>query len=372
MMNARMSVHNTGFLKGIPIAFKCLAAGSAEHFMVYFLVEYWASKREGHGFMPKRTTICVGVLLTVAGVCWADSLISNGKTFENVCIRESASMYYVQVPSDGSVFSVPKSDVPAKDVSISTDAAQREALRQEWRRNYDQRQGVTTATEQTPASDPPPVEPASGRDVRRVRAVQPSEASQPAAGTRSARISVHNTGDGYVSRVNLKNVSMDEALKATLRPMNLDYRVEDGYIWISTPEKLRQESFEKPDTRYYELKSPGADTLPKIVVRNQSAAQVTGVAGSRGQGYGQGYGSNQSAGNAGYGGGGGSGGGYRTGGNQQAMGMGYGGGMGGLGMGGMPMAPRGPQFSNIAELFSTIDDRLVGETPAIIGISGLR
>ncbi len=332
--------------------------------------------------MLKRTTICVGVLLAGAGTCWGDSLIVAGETFENVCIRESASMYYVQVPSDGSVFSVPKSDVPAKDVSISTDAAQREALRQEWKRNHDQRQGVTVAAEQTPVPAPaasdPPVEPGSRRDVARVRAMQPSEASQQAAGTQSARISDHNTGDGYVSRVKLTNISMGEALKATLRPMNLDYRVEDGYVWISTPEKLRQESFERPETRYYELKSPGADTLPKIVVRDPGAAQVTtGAAGSRGQGYGEGNGNNRGGGKGGDGGGGGKGGGNRTGGTQQGRGMGYGGGAGGLGwggagMGGMPMAPRGPQFSNIAELFSTIDDRLVGETPAIIGISGLR
>jgi hypothetical protein len=31
----------------------------------------------------------------------------------------------------------------------------------------------------------------------------------------------------------------------------------------------------------------------------------------------------------------------------------------------------GVTFSNIAELFTNIDDRLVGETPAVIGMGGL-
>ncbi len=49
--------------------------------------------------------------------------------------------------------------------------------------------------------------------------------------------------DGIISYLNLKNVSLRQALKAILRPLGLDYSVESSFIWISTPEKIASESF---------------------------------------------------------------------------------------------------------------------------------
>ena len=302
--------------------------------------------------MLKRLYIGIGALLVGAGLCAADSISFEGKTLENVYIREGASMYYVQLPTDGTVTSVPKSRVGNQDVVISTDKAQRDALLTEWKRNNDKLrtppvQDNVPAPQQTVAPRAP-----SGD----IRAAQPIRSASAA----------NEPSDDMIPRVKLKNVPLRDALKATLRPLNLDYTVEKGYIRIAPPDKLRHEPYENLETRYYELKGASGETLPKVVVRNPGAA-VTGGAPGYGNGPGGGYRSGFSP---GYGGGGYSGGGY--GGGTGPYGGGYGGGMGMSGGGFQGGYISGPQFSNIAELFTTIDDRLVGEPPAQIGIGGLR
>ncbi|NLF59208.1 MAG: tetratricopeptide repeat protein, partial [Candidatus Hydrogenedens sp.] len=74
---------------------------------------------------------------------------------------------------------------------------------------------------------------------------------------------------GVVPYINLKNVSLREALQALLRPLGLDYSVQPGFIWISKPDIIRRESFEKIETRYYELRNAGSETLFKLVLRNR-------------------------------------------------------------------------------------------------------
>jgi len=71
--------------------------------------------------------------------------------------------------------------------------------------------------------------------------------------------------DGVVSSIKLTNVPLRQALKALLRPLNLDYEVQESFIWISTPERIRHETFEELETRYYELKNAGAETMFKLV-----------------------------------------------------------------------------------------------------------
>jgi len=226
--------------------------------------------------------------------------------------------------------------------------------------------------------------------------------------------------DGYVPYIKLEDVPLSDALKALLRPLNLSYSVQPGFLWISTAEKIRTESFEELETRIYELRNAGAETLFKIVVRNPGGqgGQNFGI-GGQGGGFGGGgqggfggggfggqggfggggqggfggggfgggggnfggggfgggggnfggggFGGGQGGfGGGGYGGGGGGygggGGGYGGGGGGYGGG-GYGGGGGGYGGGG------GRQFSNISDLFGTISDEQVGETPAVIGLS---
>ncbi len=224
--------------------------------------------------------------------------------------------------------------------------------------------------------------------------------------------------DGMVPYINLKSVTLRDALKALLRPLNLSFSVQPGFVWISTPDRIRLESFEELETRYYELRNAGAETLFKIVLRNPGGGgggMMGGMGGMGGRmgGYGGGmggYGGGMSGGygggmSGGYGGGGmggygggmsggyggGMSGGYGgggMGGYGGGMSGGYGGGMGGYGggMGGMGgygggMGGRGGmggygggggiQIQNISQLFGTINDAQVGETPAIIGTAGL-
>ena len=154
--------------------------------------------------------------------------------------------------------------------------------------------------------------------------------------------------DGMVSYITLKNVPLRDALKALLRPLNLDYSVQPGFIWISTPEKIRLESFEELETRYYELRNAGAETLFKIVLRNPGGSGGTGYGsggyggGGMSGGYGNrsGYGGGSSfGGSSGYGssfGGSGSYGGGSSYGSSSGFGGSYGSsGMGGYGSSGM-------------------------------------
>ena len=191
--------------------------------------------------------------------------------------------------------------------------------------------------------------------------------------------------DGYVPYIKLEDVPLSDALKALLRPLNLSYSVQPGFLWISTAEKIRTESFEELETRIYELRNAGAETLFKIVVRNPGGqgGQNFGIGGQGGGGFGGGGGGfggqgggfggqggggfggqgGGGFGGGGFGGGGGGFGGQGGGGFGGQGGGGFGGGGGGFGGGG------GRQFSNISDLFGSISDEQVGETPAVIGLS---
>ena len=83
-------------------------------------------------------------------------------------------------------------------------------------------------------------------DNRVIRPKDPSEADPTAK----------YMTNGVVSYVNLKNVTLREALKAVLRPLRLSYSTQKSFVWISTPEHLLHESFEELETRFYALQGP--------------------------------------------------------------------------------------------------------------------
>lgn len=64
---------------------------------------------------------------------------------------------------------------------------------------------------------------------------------------------------GMIHYVNLKNVTLGEALEAILEPLGLTYAVESSFVWISNTQHIRHETFEDMETRVFEL--PGR-TLP--------------------------------------------------------------------------------------------------------------
>jgi hypothetical protein len=266
-----------------------------------------------------RKGLLAVALLGCAVAASADTIVVDGKTLEDVYVRQSDAVYYVQIPADGKVISVQKS--AGVKVTLSTDNAQRDALLREWKtRNAANKSAPETASVPDALPDAPRVETDMSTANVRSRAAENGE---------------------KVGHVRLKNVPLRVALKAIARSKGLDYEVRDGHIFVSTPQRIRHEAAEPLDTRTYALGSVGSETLPKVVVSNPGGAANAGGM----------YG--------GYSGANGYGGGMRGGG----MG-GYGGGYGGMNGGGM-------QISNISQLFSTIDDRRVGETPAIIGVVGV-
>lgn len=66
---------------------------------------------------------------------FADNIQVDGKSYENVYITETDAMYYVQIPQDGTSFSVLKQKVAPENVQIDPDPVARGALFEEFKKN---------------------------------------------------------------------------------------------------------------------------------------------------------------------------------------------------------------------------------------------
>ena len=258
--------------------------------------------------MKQSGFVAALVLGWVPLIAFGDSIVLDGVAHSDVIVRESSTMYYVQFPKDGSIRSVRKSAVDPKDVSIKANTPARAGLKAQWRANNDRariERGLNPLTLELPKPESNHLAPADfeatnaapterielhpngegGGRTQVIASPQAVQRLQAAAGAfllsavapTAGGFGVGGIGaapgpeivtDGVVPYVNLRNVSLRDALHAILRPLNLDFSVEPGFIWISTPEKLRQETFEDLETRYYDLRSAAAETLFKIVVSN--------------------------------------------------------------------------------------------------------
>lgn len=283
----------------------------------------------------------LGILAVVAG---ADTITVDGQVLHGVLVRQSATLYYVQDPTTGTVRNVPKSSVHPSDFVATTDPAERAALQSAWK----------TARAQVQ----PPIRMIEAPQTTAPAASAERESDRPVPLlTRRGSLPADQRSDGRVPYLRLRDVPLRSALDATLRPMGLDYVDAGGYIFISTPERLAHESFERVETRTYNVALD--NTLPKIVLRNPAV-------GARASGGGA-----VSVGNGGFGGQTGFGGAGIGGGFGGAQGGGFaqrGAGAGGAYSGGTARNTDVTAISNISDLFTTIDDRLVGETPAQIGL----
>jgi len=84
--------------------------------------------------------------------------------------------------------------------------------------------------------------------------------------------------DGRLPAVNLQGVGLGKGLRAILRPLELDYKiVEKSFLWISTPDRIRHESFEDLETRFYTLNSQYVEDT-NASRRTEPAEQVDLVA----------------------------------------------------------------------------------------------
>ncbi|MBI5091691.1 MAG: hypothetical protein HZB26_04510 [Candidatus Hydrogenedentes bacterium] len=59
--------------------------------------------------------------------------------------------------------------------------------------------------------------------------------------------------DGMAPAVNVNGKPLREALRSILDPLGLDFTVQPGFIWISTPSHVHHETFEILETRQYAL-----------------------------------------------------------------------------------------------------------------------
>lgn len=282
-------------------------------------------------------TVCATIL---GGFAWGDSIVIDGVVYEKVYVRETSTLYYVQFPEDGTVRSFPKSAVSIEGPVLAPEE-ERQALHEAWRARFAARNPA--APREVPTFELVNDALAAAREERPAPLVLRGVAQRTAAnGTTQAPIQTQTqttqrpaigrlvVGDREHS-INLRDVPLRDALRAILRTENLDYAVQNGYIYISTPEQIRSGSLAELETRYYGmLNAAMSETLPKIVV----AMPAGGFGG-------------------GFGGQGGFGGGF---GGQGGFGGGGFGGQGGFG-GGVPF------FSNISQLFTTISDLQVGERP---------
>lgn len=333
-----------------------------------------------------RTHI-VMILVTLT-VVWAHSVLADTVTSANgvrrgVLVMEGNARYYVLDPNTGTTTSLAKTEVIGEGVQYSP-PAEREAL---WARWHETRAEIESGTESVHSSagnttqDSPSVPslpvastpPSAERDRKTESTPVLRLRGNARPYTDSARYAGPNATDGVISYVHLQDVPLGTALQAMLRPLNLAYEKREGYLFISTPDRLRRESTESLETRFYSVYDDN-EALPKVVVRNPQGA-IGGTTPALGVGTAGGLGGFAGFGAGGFGGfspGFGAGRGIAP--NVGGLGVGFGGsGMGGFGFGGVGLGRDVTQISNISDLFSTIDDRLVGETPAVIGtVYGVR
>ena len=332
---------------------------------------YVEAKRTGARNVMRCCTACFffAALLVLPMLSQADSIVVDGVTYDHVYVRESGSRYYVQIPADGRVLSVEKGKIAPGDLKLDEDKKSREALLAEWKTARGALAPLLRARPSKPRGG------ASAEEERRPSSMTLRARGDGSTGGRSAQDAAKS--DGYVRYIKLEDVRLRDALDSLLRPLGLDYEVREGYVYISSIEKLRKETFEDTETRVYDVSGFGATTPPKIVLRSPApvANPAYGYSGNSG-GYGGGYASqtrSRQVSRGGYGGGGFGGGGFGGGGNGGGGfgGGGYGGGGfggGGFGGGGFGGGRDVTALSNISDLFSTIDDRIVGEAPAVIGM----
>lgn len=318
--------------------------------------------------MKFRRNLAVAAVLTfavgLAGNGAADEIVIGGVSYKDVLVRSTDTMYYVQTPENGKVITATRGQVSPDSVRISENEAERAGILAQWKANNPSHQEKLAHQERMKEIE---ALAASSESQREVAPTLRLQGDGTAAEIRAMR------SDGYVPYIKLKDVPLMSALDAILRPMGLDYRIYGDIVYVSSPELLRRESFEGMETRTYQFN--GDDTMHKIVLRNpfsvtgNTLGQSTGGFGGGAGGFGGGFGGNRGGfGGGGFGGQGGFGGGGL--GGQGGFGGGGLGGQGGFGGGGFGGGGGGADVtatSNISDLFSNIDDRLVGEAPAVIG-----
>lgn len=271
-----------------------------------------------HHLLKCSISLTMPVVLFFAGLATADSLRVGEKQYKNVYVLESDSLFYVSLPDDGRVLSIRKDNGQEIEVALSKDD-ERQQLYQRWKAKR--------------ASDSVSVLPKVGAEDRSADLLRIVSRSKVRLGPYDR---VMEYSDKGVPILRLKG----------------EYRPKNSNLQASIRNNIARMRGGIPEA----TKNP-----PGVYPRGSAPGQTF----ARGRGGGGGFGGG-GAGGGGLGGGTG-GGGFGGGAGGGGFGGGAGGGgAGGVGGGGAGGAGGGAVFSNIYDLFSTIDDASVGESPATI------
>lgn len=313
----------------------------------------------------RNLLIILALCMAPAGPSLADTVEHGEKRYENVIVRETSRMLYLQIPSSGNVIHLRKDLEPAPVWKPASEEV-RTALEARWDATRQRQNDDSIAARKNELLQVSAKAAASESENVHTPTLQlrgdlsQRDQASAAHGERSS---------GRIQSIRLQDVTLAQALDAMLRPLGLDYEVRGNVVFISAPSVIRQESWADVETRVYQVASQ-YEALPKIILRNPFGQTAGGGFGGgfQQQGLGGGFGGGQQQGIGNVGGG--------FGGQQQGFGGGFGGGAGGgFGQqGGFNggLAPDVTQVSNISDMFTNIDDRMVGESPAIIGGTSLR
>jgi hypothetical protein len=67
--------------------------------------------------------------------------------------------------------------------------------------------------------------------------------------------------DGRVQYINLKEVTVREALNAILTPLGLTYVVKERYVWVTTPERMNIKPYSDLETQVFEVPAGKASEI---------------------------------------------------------------------------------------------------------------
>ena len=276
-------------------------------------------------------------LFAVGGclACWSfgDTITIDEKTYDDVYVRAGSAMYYIEIPESGRVVSVTKVDNDSDAILFTDDTLAREKLHLAWERKRREAQSPRSARKNAaiPADSESPPQQQAQMDTSKQGGLTHAHGMEDRA-TSKEEPTGHNA-----------NTTSNRGIHSVSRR---DFR-SGGYGQNRYAGQGRRTSGTQQFSTGY---------------GNTAAGLPVGRRGGRWGGY--------PAGTASFG----------TVGARRQFGAGAGmqairGGYGGFAAGGAGIAPvpaefagvrPGPHFYSLVELFTTIDDRLVGESPAYI------
>lgn len=83
-----------------------------------------------YSFPPKITLLLAALAVPI--LASADTVTLDGQKFKDVHVTSGASMIYIRFPETGIMVSVPKANLPQKDIKLSKSRAERQQLSSQW------------------------------------------------------------------------------------------------------------------------------------------------------------------------------------------------------------------------------------------------